>query len=100
MAASTQPKKDFATRLSQETLARLDDLVRRGRFKTRTAAIEAAVERLFETEKETAEEEYRRKRAAFDRACGALSLGIDRESFREAEIDRLEYELWRNTGRR
>lgn len=100
MATGTQPKKDFATRLSPETLKRLDELVRRGRFKTRTAAIEAAVEHLFTTEKESAEEEYRRKRAALDEILkGGLRLGITRESFKDAEYDRLDWEYERVTGK-
>lgn len=33
-----------------------------------------------------------RRRRAFERACGALPIGITRESWREAETDRLEFE--------
>jgi Arc/MetJ-type ribon-helix-helix transcriptional regulator len=95
MTARSHTKKDFATRLSQQTLARLDQLIQSGRFKTRTAAIEAAVERLVEAE----QQEYERKRRALDEACGMFSLGIDSESLREAELDRLDYEVRRNTGR-
>jgi Arc/MetJ-type ribon-helix-helix transcriptional regulator len=100
MAAGAQPKKDFATRLSAETLSQLDELVRRGRFKTRTAAIEAAVARFYCDEEEAAREERMRKRAAFQRVRGVLHLGIDRDAWNEAEADRAEYELWKNTGRR
>ena len=95
MTTGSRAKKDFATRLSQQTLARLDQLIESGRFKTRTAAIEAAVERLVEAE----QQEHERKRRALDEACGMFSLGIDRERLREAELDRLEYEVSRNTGR-
>jgi Arc/MetJ-type ribon-helix-helix transcriptional regulator len=95
MTTRSHTKKDFATRLSPQTLARLDQLIQSGRFKTRTAAIEAAVERLVEAE----QQDYERKRRALDEACGMFSLGIDSESFREAELDRLEYEVSRNTGR-
>jgi Arc/MetJ-type ribon-helix-helix transcriptional regulator len=95
MTTRSHTKKDFATRLSQQTLARLDQLIQSGRFKTRTAAIEAAVERLVEAE----QQDYERKRRALDEACGMFSLGIDSESLREAELDRLEYEVSRNTGR-
>jgi Arc/MetJ-type ribon-helix-helix transcriptional regulator len=93
MAARPAWKRSFATRLSQVTLTRLDDLVRRGRFKTRTAAIEAAIERLYR-----AEQEYERKRQALDQACGTLRLGIDRERWKAAELDRLEWEYKKNTG--
>ena len=95
MTTASTAKKDFATRLSQQTLARLEQLVQSGRFKTRTAAIEAAVERLVEAE----QQEYERKRKALDEACGMFSLGIDRGRWQEAEQDRLEYEGSRNTGR-
>jgi Arc/MetJ-type ribon-helix-helix transcriptional regulator len=95
MATHTPAKKDFATRLSQQTLARLDELVRSGRYKTRTAAIEAAVERLFEKE----QQEYERKRQALDRVCGMFHLGIDRERWQELELDRLEWEYQKNTGK-
>jgi Arc/MetJ-type ribon-helix-helix transcriptional regulator len=96
MTTGNHAKKDFATRLSQQTLARLNQLVQSGRFKTRTAAIEAAVECLVETE----QQEYKRKRRALDEVCGVLHLGIDRERLAAAELDRLEYEVWKNTGKR
>jgi Arc/MetJ-type ribon-helix-helix transcriptional regulator len=96
MTVKSQAKKGFATRLSPQTLARLDELIRSGRFKSRTAAIEAAVERLVEAE----HEEYERKRRALDEVCGVLHLGIDRERLEAAELDRLEYEVWKNTGKR
>jgi len=96
MTTRNQAKKEFATRLSPETLARLDQLVHSGRFRTRTAAIEAAVERLVEAE----QQEYERKRRALDEICGVLHLGIDRERLEAAEQDRLEYEVWKNTGKR
>ena len=96
MTLHRQAKKDFATRLSQNTLSRLDQLVLSGRFKTRTAAIEAAVERLVEAE----QQEYERMRRALDEVCGVLHLGIDRERLEATELDRLEYEVWKNTGKR
>jgi len=43
--------------------------------------------------------EYGRKRRALDEACGMFSLGIDSKRLREAELDRLEYEVNRNTGK-
>jgi Arc/MetJ-type ribon-helix-helix transcriptional regulator len=95
MATGGRVKKDFATRLSPQTLARLDQLIQSGRYKTRTAAIEAAVARLVEAE----QQEYQLKRQALDEACGMFSLGIDRERWEEAEQDRLEYEGRRNAGR-
>jgi Arc/MetJ-type ribon-helix-helix transcriptional regulator len=95
MTTGDRVKKDFATRLSPQTLARLDQLIQSGRFKSRTAAIEAAVECLVEVE----QQEYERKRRALDEACGMFHLGIDREQWREAELDRLEYEISKNTAR-
>jgi Arc/MetJ-type ribon-helix-helix transcriptional regulator len=92
MARSLNSKRDFSTRLSPRTLEQLDDLVRRGRFKTRTEALEAAVEHLHEREGHDPD----RLRAAFERACGALSLGIDRAAWRAAERDRLEWESGRD----
>jgi Arc/MetJ-type ribon-helix-helix transcriptional regulator len=88
MTTRSPAKKDFATRLSQQTLARLDQLVQSGRFPTRTAAIEAAVEHLVEAE----QEEQEQLQQAFDRACGALSLGVTPERWQQAELDRLDWE--------
>jgi Arc/MetJ-type ribon-helix-helix transcriptional regulator len=87
MTTRSPAKKEFATRLSPQTLARLDQLVQSGRFPNRTAAIEAAVERLVEAE----QEEQEQLQQAFDRACGALSLGINRERWQQAELDRLDW---------
>ncbi len=94
MVRSTEPKQDFATRLPSQTLAQLDALVRLGNFKTRTEAIEVAVERLFETERRNPE----RLRIAFERACGAIPGGIDSQEWRRAEVDRLDWEYERNTS--
>jgi Arc/MetJ-type ribon-helix-helix transcriptional regulator len=88
MTTGGRAKKDFATRLSRQTLARLDQLVQSGRFHTRTAAIEAAIDRLYGAE----QEEQEQLQQAFDRACGALSLGVDRERWQQAELDRLDWE--------
>jgi Arc/MetJ-type ribon-helix-helix transcriptional regulator len=88
MTTQNRAKQDFATRLSPATLARLDQLVQSGRFKTRTEAIEAAVDRLYNAE----QAEHEQRQQAFDRACGALSLGVDRERWRRAERDRLDWE--------
>ena len=88
MTTQDRAKRDFATRLSRETLMRLDQLVQSGRFRTRTAAIEAAVDRLFDAE----QKQQAQLQQAFDRACGALSLGVDGERWRQAELDRLDWE--------
>lgn len=88
MATQDRAKREFTTRLSQDTLTRLDQLVQSGRFKTRTAAIEAAVDCLLDAEQQQQDQ----LQQAFDRACGALSLGVDRERWREAELDRLDWE--------
>jgi len=89
MTAQGRAKKESATRLSRATLTRLDQLVQSGRFKTRTQAIEAAVDRLYDTE----QAEHEERQQAFDRACGALSLGVDRERWLGAERDRLDWEV-------
>ncbi|MBI3972579.1 MAG: hypothetical protein HY332_14980 [Chloroflexi bacterium] len=89
-------KQDFAARLSPETLGQLDMLVKGGKFQNRTEAIEVAVNRLFDAERRDPD----RLRRAFERACGAISGGIDREAWRRAEADRLEWEAARNAGRR
>lgn len=92
---ATKPKQSFATRLSSETLGQLDGLVRRGRFKTRTEAIETAVNRFVSSD----EEELARRRSAYERSAGKLSLGISREEYMSHKYDRLEYEAERNSGR-
>jgi Arc/MetJ-type ribon-helix-helix transcriptional regulator len=88
MAVVARAKQDFATRLSPETLEQLDTLVRSGRYRNRTAAIETAVGRLYETERQDVD----RRREAFERSCGALSIGIDATAWRRAELDRLDWE--------
>ena len=95
VAQTTTSKQDFSTRLSAETLSRLDSLLRAGRYKTRTAAIEDAVRRLSEAQ----EIDWARRRLAFEQSCGALKIGVTRESYREAELDRLEFEADRAMGR-
>ena len=95
MAQATQPKQDFATRLSQETLAQLDALVRAGRYKTRTAAIEEAVRRLALEQ----DGDLERRRRALDATRGAIKIRSTRESYYAAELDRLEFEAERVTGR-
>jgi len=81
-------KKGSSLRLPEHTLAQLDELVRRGRFKNRQTAAAAAVERLY------AEEHHHltARQEAFTRLCGALQLGNSRESLHIAELDRLDWE--------
>ena len=67
------------------TLAQLDQLVRSGRYANRTAAIEAAVERLAA---DCADDAQARPKA-FEESCGALSIGITPASMRAAEMERL-----------
>ena len=74
--------------LPERTLAQLDTLVREGHFADRQAAIVAAVERLYQEEPHL----LTARQAAFARLCGALHLGTTRQSFRNAEIDRLAWE--------
>jgi Arc/MetJ-type ribon-helix-helix transcriptional regulator len=96
MARALLAKRDFATRLSPQTLDQLDALVGQGAFKNRTEAIEAAVDRLFVAQRR----DPARLRRAFDQACGAITGGSDRESWRRAEMDRLEWEANRASARR
>jgi Arc/MetJ-type ribon-helix-helix transcriptional regulator len=92
MTTRSHAKKDVTTRLSPQTLARLDQLIQSGRFKTRTEAIEAAVDRLYVAEQEGQEQ----LQQAFDRACGALRLAVNRERWHHAELDRLDWEASKN----
>ncbi len=87
-------KRSFSTRIARLTLEQLDQLVRSGRYANRTAAIEAAVDRLAGDEAALAA----RRRSAFEASCGALSLGTTSESLREAETERLEWEAIRARG--
>lgn len=89
-----QPKRDFATRLSHRTLAQLDALVGLGAFRNRTEAIEAAVDRLHDA----AQRDTARRRHAFDRACGALVVGVGPEAWRAAGADRLDWEASRHAA--
>lgn len=51
----------IALRIPAETLAALDDTVKRGRFENRTAAVRAAIDRLLAEEREAAiDAAYRR----------------------------------------
>ena len=96
MARAVLAKKDFATRLSPQTLAQLDALVGQGTFRNRTEAIETAVDKLFVAQ----QRDPARLRRAFDQACGAIKGGSDRESWRRAEMDRLEWEANRASSQR
>jgi len=89
-------KRSFSTRISPRTLDQLDQLVRSGRYANRTAAIEAAVDRLANDEAEVLE----RRRRALEASCGAFSLGIDSSRMREAKMEYLEWLADRATGRR
>jgi Arc/MetJ-type ribon-helix-helix transcriptional regulator len=97
MVQTTGTKKDFSTRLSPETLRQLDALVRSRKYKNRTAAIEAAVGRLFKD----SGDDLARKREALERAAGALGggAGLDRERWQAAEFERMEWEADRAMGR-
>jgi Arc/MetJ-type ribon-helix-helix transcriptional regulator len=96
MARAVLAKRDFATRLSPQTLAQLDTLVGQGAFRNRTEAIETAVDRLFLAQ----QRDPVRLRRAFDQAHGTIQGGSDRESWRRAEMDRLEWETDRASGQR
>jgi Arc/MetJ-type ribon-helix-helix transcriptional regulator len=74
----------------------LDALVGQGTFKNRTEAIETAVDKLFAAQRR----DPARLRRAFDQACGAIKGGSDRESWRRAELDRMEWEAGQDSGQR
>lgn len=80
--------QDLSFQLPERTVAQLDELVRMGRFTSRQTAVAAAVERLHTEECPSLET----RRAALARVCGALQLGSTRESLRNAECDRLDWE--------
>ncbi|MBM2810351.1 MAG: hypothetical protein HW416_1110 [Chloroflexi bacterium] len=84
---SSERKQSFSTRISPETLAMLDRLVRSGHYPNRTVAIEAAVAQLASD----TEERLEGRQAAFNASCGALSLGIDANRMREARLERLDW---------
>lgn len=89
-----QAKRSFSTRISPLTLDRLDGLVQSGQYPNRTAAIEAAVDRLVADN----QDRIARWQKAFAATSGVLSLGITPESMREDEIERLEWEAERARG--
>ncbi|HEU5317972.1 MAG TPA: hypothetical protein VFX49_17810 [Chloroflexota bacterium] len=95
MAESIGTKKDFATRLSTMTLSQLDALVRGQKYRSRTEAIEAAVDRLYHD----GEQALQRKREALTQSAGALGGGIDAGRWQRAELDRLDWEAARTAGR-
>ena len=90
----SERKQSFSTRIAPATLDQLDQLVRRGQYPNRTAAIEAAVARLA-TE---VDEALERRRRAVESTCGVLALGITPESQREAEQEYLDWLGERLTG--
>ena len=83
-----EKKQDLSFQLPERTIAQLDELVRIGRFTSRQTAVTAAVEHLLAQECPSLES----RRAALARVCGSLRLGTTRESLRNAECDRLDWE--------
>jgi len=74
--------------LPERTVVQLDELVRIGRFSSHQIAITAAVERLHAEECHSLDT----RQKAFARVCGILRLGSTKESLRNAESDRLDWE--------
>ncbi len=79
---------DHALALPERTKTQLDELVRAGQFPDLQAAVATAVDRLY-TEKQA---NATKRQQAFTRLNGALRLGTTRESLREAEQERLDWE--------
>lgn len=84
----TENGQDRSFELPERTVVQLDELVRIGRFSSHQTAVAAAVERLHAEECRPLD--IRQK--AFARVCGALRLGSTKESLRNAEYDRLDWE--------
>ena len=77
-----------ALTLLERTKTQLDELVRAGQFPDLQAAVATAVDRLYTETQTTAIQ----RQQAFARLNGALRLGTTRESLREAEQERLDWE--------
>jgi len=84
----TENEQDPSFELSEHTVVQLDELVRIGRFSSHETAIAAAVERLYAEERRSLND----RQKAFARVCGTLRLGSTKESLRNAEYDRLDWE--------
>jgi Arc/MetJ-type ribon-helix-helix transcriptional regulator len=84
---SPERKQSFSTRISRTTLQQLDELVQRGAFPNRTAAIEAAVARLADDETERLEQ----RRRAVEATGGVLSIPMTADSVKKAEWDYLDW---------
>ncbi len=78
----------IALELTEHTVSQLDTLIRCGHFIDRQEVIAAAVDRLYHEEPEFSVT----RQEAFNRLCGALHLGTSRQSLRDAEFDRLDWE--------
>ncbi len=77
-----------ALTLPERTQAQLDELVRAGQFPDLQTAVATAVDRLYTETQANAT----KRQQAFTRLNGALRLGTTRESLREAEQERLDWE--------
>jgi len=84
----TEDVQDGSLNLPERTVAQLNELVRNGRFKNQQAAVAAAVERLYADKPP----HLNARQQAFARLCGALRLGSTRQSLRDAECERLDWE--------
>ena len=86
--ANTSDLHPIALELTEHTVSQLDTLMRCGHFPDRQAVIAAAVDRLYHQEPQLTVT----RQEAFDRLCGALHLDTTRQSLRDAELDRLDWE--------
>jgi hypothetical protein len=77
-----------ALTLPERTKTQLDELIRAGQFPDLQVAVATAVDRLY-TETQT---NATKRQQALSRLNGALRLGTTRESLREAEQERLDWE--------
>lgn len=80
--------KDPSFELPERTVIQLDELVRSGRFSSYPTAVAAAVERLYAEARQSLET----RQKALARVSGSLRLGMTKESLRDAEHDRLDWE--------
>jgi Arc/MetJ-type ribon-helix-helix transcriptional regulator len=84
----TENGQEPAFALPERTVVQLDELVRTGRFSSHQTAVAAAVERLHAEECRP----LNTRQEALARVSGALRLGSTKESLRNAEYDRLDWE--------
>jgi Arc/MetJ-type ribon-helix-helix transcriptional regulator len=84
----TEHGQEPSFELPERTVVQLDELVQVGRFSSHQTAVAAAVERLHAEECRSLET----RQKALARVGGTLRLSSTKESLRNAEYDRLDWE--------